>query len=237
MQTAAQAVEKLENRFRLRSGDGGIVSDQRPDIEPSQQNDHTNNKAETGLTNWRENNPGGAEGSRRVRKDKNRVHTTRHGVLSRYPLETLVSLGENKRRLLKIEKNFLAELRPAGAIANAIFDKMFSCYLRCLLAAKLEARALIPVDSPGPHGGRRVARISAEELPTLIFSDETQHHLYNLSSDLWSQIALVQKYDSHFSREFFRSLGLLLVLKTGGEASLAKCIGKALGAPKDLSEG
>jgi hypothetical protein len=213
------------------------VSDEQRGIDPIEPNDPARIKPETGLPNCHENNQSDAQTQGRARKDKNHVHSSRHGILCRDPLEILVSLGENKRRLRKIEKNFLAELKPSGTIANVIFDRMFSCYLRCLLAAKLEARALNPVDSPGPHGGRRVARISAEELPTLIFSDETQHHLQNLSSDLWSQIALVQKYDSHFSREFFRSLGLLLVLKTSGEAGLAKCIGKALGAPKDFPEG
>jgi len=212
------------------------MSNEQRNIGPIDPN-HMSTNPETNLADCSENNQGDAQTKDRARTDKNRLHSTRHGILGRDPLETLVRLGENKRHLRRTEKNFRAELRPSGTIANLIFDRMFSCYLRCLLAGKLEARALTPVDSSGRHGGRRVAGISAEELPTLIFCDETQQDLQNLSSDLWSQIALVQKYDSHFSREFFRALGLLLVLKTSGEAGLAKCIGKALGAHKDSVEG
>jgi hypothetical protein len=216
---------------------GDTMSDEQRDIDPIEQNARTSVNPETNVPDCRENNLGDARTQGRARADKNHLHSTHHGVLCREPLETLVRLGENKRHLRQIEKNFRAELKPSGTIANAIFDRMFCCYLRCLLAAKLEARALAAVDSPQASGRRRVARISSEELPTLIFSDETQHHLQNLSSGLCGQIALVQKYDSHFSREFFRSLGLLLVLKNSGEVGLAKCIGKALGAHKDSLEG
>jgi hypothetical protein len=210
------------------------MSNEQRDIEPIEPE---STEPEISLSSCHENNRGDAQTQGRVRKDKTCLHRTRHGILCRDPLETLVKLGENKRHLRKIEKDFRAELEPSGTIANVIFDRMFSCYLRCLLAVKLEARALIPVDSPAPHGERRVARISPEELPTLIFCDETQQHLQDLSSNLWSRISLVQKYDSHFSREFFRSLGLLLVMKGSGEAGLANCIGKALGAHKDSVEG
>ena len=181
--------------------------------------------------------PNRRESTTRTRKDKNRVHSTRHGVLSRYPLQILINLGESKRRLLKIEKNFLADLEPRGTIGNALFDRMFCAYLRELLAGKMEAQAMAMVDSSTPRDGMRAVGISAQELPTLIFSADSQRDLVILSPNLWTQIALVQKYDTYYSREFFRCLGLLLVLKNGGEAALAKCVSKVLGTHKDPLEG
>ena len=98
----------------------------------------------------------------RARKDKRGLHTMRHAMLTRYPLQALARLGENVRHLRKIEREFRAELKPVGMVGQMLFDRMFSAYLRCLLAARAEAIALIPIDQenvrvPGPDaapGGR-----------------------------------------------------------------------------------
>jgi hypothetical protein len=57
------------------------------------------------------------------RKDKNHFHATRHGVLSRYPLEALASLGENIRHLRRIERKFPMELKPSGFAAESMFGE------------------------------------------------------------------------------------------------------------------
>jgi hypothetical protein len=217
--------------------DGDVVSDQKPDLDQGSQNDSTNSEDVAPVSNRRENDQSGAKGSTRARKDKDCVHRTRHGILSRYPLQILIDQGESKRRLLQIEKNFISDLAPTGTIGNAIFDRMFSSYLRVMLAGKMESRTMIVVDSPARPDGMQVAGISAQELPTLIFSADPRGDLQNLSPESWSQIALVQKYDSYYSREFFRCLGLLLVLKHGGELALAGNVSKVLGTHKDPVEG
>lgn len=43
---------------------------------------------------------------RSARRDKNRPHVMRHGMLSKYPLEALASLGEDKKKLRRIERMF-----------------------------------------------------------------------------------------------------------------------------------
>jgi hypothetical protein len=188
-------------------------------------------------TKAEENNLGHIEAPGSARKDKGAIHNTHHGVLSRHPLQALVKLDENPKRLRQIESNFHAELQPSGPVGNMLFDKMFSSYLRSILAAKLEARALASIDRQTPKAGRRQAHISAEEQPALVIEDMAEQDLQTVPDDLYSQLALVQKYDGHYSCEMFRSLGLLLALKNTGEAGLAKCIGKSCGANKDLLEG
>jgi len=55
------------------------------------------------------------------REDKDHIHAIRHAVLSRHLLEALVRLGENKRSLRRIERQFLVELKPSGFAAEMLF--------------------------------------------------------------------------------------------------------------------
>ena len=66
------------------------------------------------------------------RKDTGRLHAVRHGALSRYPLEALRHLGENSKSLRRMEQRFRTELKPHGEIAEVVFDRFWSSYLRCL---------------------------------------------------------------------------------------------------------
>jgi hypothetical protein len=167
-----------------------------------------------------------------TRKDKNRLHAAHHGVLSRYPLEALVRLGENKRSLRRIEHKFRAELKPSGIVAETWFDRFFSCYLRCLLVAKAEATAFAPIDQPA-GASQLIASLKEREVPTLVFPDSSGTSEIHLSADLLRQLALVARYDAHFSREMYRALGILLILRSGGEAALERCYGKILGVNKE----
>lgn len=172
-----------------------------------------------------------------VRKDAGRLHCTRHGILSKNSFQALVNLGENPRTLRQIERGFREEVRPRGPVANMLFDRMFCAYLSSVLAKKLEARALSSIDQPVSQGVVPSARISIEEQPTVIFGGVTNGDLQTVPVDLCSQLALVQKYDGHYSREMIRYLGLLIALKNGGELGLAKFIGKWSGPNKTFSEG
>lgn len=147
------------------------------------------------------------------RKDEARLHVTRHAILSRFPLEALAALGENTRQLRKLEKKFRAELKPSGVVGELLFDRMWSSYLRCLLVARAEAVALAPT----------------EHLLTLDLEPQ-------LSTEL-RHLALVHRYDAHFSREMYRGLGMLLLLRDSGEAGLQRWVNKTIGASKEHSEG
>lgn len=168
----------------------------------------------------------------RTRRDKNRLHATRHGVLSQHPLEALVRLGENKRSLRRIERKFRAELKPSGIVSEALFDRFFSCYLRCLLAARAEAETFAPIDQPAGES-RVIASLKEREVPTLVFPNSSRSSEAHLPADLLRQLALVARYDAHFSKEMYRALGMLLILRSSGEAALEQCVGKIIGVSRE----
>jgi hypothetical protein len=177
----------------------------------------------------------GVEKSQKIavtRTDKNRLHTARHGVLSRYPLEALAHLGENVRSLKRIERKFRAELKPSGILADVLFDRFFSSYLRCVLAARAEATAFAPIDQPAGES-RLITSLKERELPTLVVQDFNGTSDARLSADLLGQLALAARYDAHVSKEMYRALGMLLILRSGGEAALEQCVGKILGVSRE----
>jgi hypothetical protein len=169
----------------------------------------------------------------RPRKDKKRLHATRHAVLSRYPLEALARRGVNIRQLRRIERMLRAELKPTGIIAEILFDRAWSSYLRCLLIALAETHLFAPVDSR--LNSTRTPQLQELELPTLVWL-ENNGSLVNLSVDLLKHLSIVQRYDNHFSREFFRAIDMLIAMRSGGEAGLTRQIEKTLGQIKDIYE-
>jgi hypothetical protein len=166
-----------------------------------------------------------------ARKDKQRVHATRHAILSQFPMQALALLGENTRRLRRIEHALRVGLKPSGILADILFDRMFSSYLRCLLAARAEESTLAPAKRHGDALAQTPNLVDAE-LPTLIF-ETSENADGNFPRDLFRQLLLVQRYDGHFSREMFRCLGLLLILRNGGETGLEQCVEKMLGVKRD----
>ena len=168
----------------------------------------------------------------RNRKDKNRLHAAHHAVLSRYPLEALARLGENTKSLRRIERKFRAYLKPTGIVGDALFDRFFSSYLRCVLAARAEAATFAPIDQPAGQAGL-IASLKERELPTLVFQESDVAGETYLSADLLRQLALAARYDAHFSREMYRALAMLLMLRSGGEAGLDQCVGKILGVNRE----
>jgi hypothetical protein len=179
---------------------------------------------------------GGVGESQRIavtRKDKNRLHATRHGVLSRYPLEALAHLGENIRSLRRIERKFRGELQPSGITGEMLFDRFFSSYLRCLLVARAEAAIFAPIDQPAGEP-RHFVSLKERDVPTLVLQDSSGASEARLPADLLRQLALAARYDAHFSKEMYRALALLLILRNGGEAALDQCVGKILGVNREF---
>jgi hypothetical protein len=170
------------------------------------------------------------------RTDKGRLHAVRHGALARHPLEALTHLGEDLKALRRLERRFRAELRPHGIIADLLFDRFWSSYLRCLLAARAEASAFLPADRGASKAARVPALIQAD-LPTLVVDDEGEAELLTLHPDVLRQLLLVQRYDRHFGREMYRALALLLVLREEGEPGLEQCITKMFGVGKESLQG
>jgi hypothetical protein len=160
------------------------------------------------------------------RKDRGRRHVTRHLIQSRYPLEALERAGENVRSLRHLERQLRAELKPAGAVGDVLFDRFFSSYLRCLLAAKSEMQ-LRAADLES--GAMRSAPVPPENDAPVIIWERAEINAHTLSGELLGKLALLQRYDLHFSREMYRNLVLLLSLRDGDKASLPHGLGRMFG--------
>jgi hypothetical protein len=168
--------------------------------------------------------------SRAQRKDVGRLHAVRHAVLSRYPLEALRHLGEDLKALRRLEKRFRADLKPQGAIAELVFDRFWSSYLRCLLAARTEANVFLRQGQDRSNGKAR-PRLLDGDLPILVVDQDTEagSSLQPLGGDTLHELALVQRYDRHFGKEMYNALALLLVLRKRGEAGLEDALANIFG--------
>jgi hypothetical protein len=166
----------------------------------------------------------------RRRRDAGRLHAVRHAVLSRYPLEALRHLGEDLKSLRRMERRFRTELKPQGAIADLVFDRFFSSYLRCVLAARTEANVFAR-QGQGANKRDTEPRLVDGGLPTLVVEQSAEGgYLHEaLEAVTLRELSLVQRYDRHFGREMFSALALLLVLRRKGEAGLEDALISAFG--------
>ena len=168
----------------------------------------------------------GTHTGRGARKDKNRLHATHHGILSRHPLQALASSGENIRGLRRTKQLLRAELRPGGVLGEILFDRAWSSYLRCILISRTEANIFTPENQTSNTGNPGPILLEAN-VPTLVYSDSDL--LNSFSAELLKQLAIVQRYDSHFSREFYRAVGMLLAMRDAGDPGLTEQLAKVAG--------
>lgn len=166
-----------------------------------------------------------------TRKDKNHFHAMRHAILTQFPLQALVRLGESARGLRRMERELRAELKPTGIVGDMLFDRMFSSYLRCILAARREGLAVLASENAEDPPGQ-VPKLVEGELPVMIWGSPERANV-TVPAGVFRQLLLVQRYDAHFSKEMFRCFGLLLLLRNGGEAGLEQAIAKMLGFPRE----
>ncbi len=168
------------------------------------------------------------------RTDQGRLHTVRDSVLSRGLLETLCRRGENRRSLRRMEAELRAELKPTGPLGNLLFSRFFSCVLRLILVSRLEDIGSIPTRLPSKDG---VAILSLHEgsVPILVTHSEDNGESSGpnkpepFNQDLLHRLALVARYDRSASREMYRTLGFLLVLRDAGGKGLTAAIRAAAG--------
>ena len=90
------------------------------------------------------------------------------------------------------------------------------------------------MSAPESEVRNRLPYLREGELPTLVFGDHKQRDV--TSADALSQVAIVVRYDAHFSREFFRAVGMLLALKAAGDSGLTGQVEKTFGQNKDIYE-
>ena len=68
-------------------------------------------------------------------------------------------------------------------------------------------------------------------------SEIAQEFGTDISEGLFRELALAQRYDSHYAREATRMFGLLLVMRKGGKAALEKLMFDGLDFTKISREG
>ena len=142
------------------------------------------------------------------RKDKTGLHATRHGVLSRHPLESLVKSGENLRALRRLEKSLRDHFRPRGALEQILFDRAWSSLLHCLLVARAEKRIFAEENQPVGFD-ERVRRTRTLMLAT------GNNRLIERPEDVLASLSIVQRYDAHYWHQFNRALEMLLESRNG----------------------
>jgi hypothetical protein len=180
-------------------------------------------------------------GHAKTRRDEGATHFNRYGLLSRDIVRALVRSGESLRSIRRYEKKFRAVFKPRGTLGELIFDRAWSSYLRLQLLAKLEARVLT-----SDHPNRRphiLSELREGNLPTLVTESDlnefeiAQTFDTDISEGLFRELALAQRYDSHYAREATRMFGLLLVMRRGGKAALEKFMVDGLDFTKLPREG
>ena len=174
------------------------------------------------------------------RTDSGKLHRSRHGILSREALDALVQLGEDRKTFRRLERQFRAELRPNGPFGNLFFDRFWSSYLKLILVGRLETK-LFAGKSVNKSKSASWALVPGH-LPTLVSQDPDGQPVEGISlneelpPDLLRGLLLAQRYDRHHSREMYRSLALLLLLRRGGETALESWAIEMFGAEQSRRE-
>jgi hypothetical protein len=170
------------------------------------------------------------------RTDSGKLHRVRHGILSREALDALVQVGEDRKTFRRLERQYRAALRPIGPFGNLFFDRFWSSYLKLNLVGRLETQ-LFAGKSAGKSDSASLALVPGR-LPTLVSQHPDGQPIEaiqlnaELPPDLLRGLVLAQRYDRHHSREMYRSLALLLLLRRGGEAALEDWASEMLGSGK-----
>jgi hypothetical protein len=159
-----------------------------------------------------------------ARKDHNRLHIRHHNILSRHPLEALAAAGENIRELRRHERALLAELQPEGIVAQCLFDHCLSSSLKCLLSNRAE-KSLFEAQNRPPEERLREANKIA------LAGGQPKN-----DNDFFKNLSIIQRYESHHSRQFFKTLAILLAPRGTGQAGLARVLRKAFAQGKDSTK-
>lgn len=181
-----------------------------------------------------DNRPVRAQAVRARRADSGNLHAVRHGVLSREIMAALVRLGGNAKTYRRLERQFRAALQPSGPWGELFFDRFWSSYLRLMLIGQLESTLL--TREPRRDGGEeKGATLVPGEQPMLVLpssnggGEKSQLPFGELPPELLRQLVLAQRYDTHYGREMYRALAILLLLRRGGEQALEGWAAETLG--------
>ena len=176
------------------------------------------------------------------RKDRGRLHAVRDSVLTRGLMEILTRYGENLRKLRRMEAELRTALKPEGPLGSLLFGRFWQCVLRLILLGHLEARGLTPSRNIGKNP-TATASLREGVMPILVTGEESDNasdisdNAEVLQPDLFHRLALIARYDRTVSREMFRCLSLLIVMRDGGEDGLGSAIRAVAGIKARDGEG
>jgi hypothetical protein len=97
-----------------------------------------------------------------------------------------------------------------------VFDRTWNAHLRSLLVAHAEMELFSPIEQRANHPFLRSGSV-----PALVYAEPGATR-QNLSTDLAGQLATFARYDNHYGRVFNRGLAILLAMRTGDQAGLAR---------------
>ncbi len=175
------------------------------------------------------------------RTDRGRLHARQDSPLSRGLLETLCKCGENRRSLRRMEAELRAELKPAGPLGKLLFDRFWSCVLRLIFGSHLEGKGLFT--SAVPSKSSAVPYLQDGPVPILVTQTQDNNVTDDpkesevMDQDLFQRLALIARYDRSASREMYRTLGFLLVMRDGGGKGLTAAVRAAAGIKECAVEG
>lgn len=185
-----------------------------------------------------EASPEELHGASAKRKDRGRLHGRRNALLSRGLLEVLRRRGQDIRQLRALENVMRKRLQSDDPLSELLFDRFWASNQQCILARQLELEIFnVQETEPGSNAGLPQLQKGFE--PVLI-TDEIERPAYgtHLNADLLHRLALISRYERAASREVYRTLSLLLVLRGDGEDSglrdwAAAMVGVKLNRQKD----
>jgi hypothetical protein len=136
-----------------------------------------------------------------------------------------------------MERDLRAALKPKGALGQLLFDRFWASLLRLILIARMEGDEV-------PHKGDvsqdSVSRPFLQEgrLPILVEPSQnenlTDNHLKQvLDPDVFRRLTLTTRYDRAASRELYRTLGLLVMMRRDGESGLESWVRTIAGIRND----
>jgi hypothetical protein len=175
------------------------------------------------------------------RKDRGRRHAVHGSVLSRSLIRTLERVGENVRALRKIENELRATLKPRGALGRLFFDRFWASVLRLILVARLEEGGLASGGSTAKNSAS-VPSLREGDLPILVLPGSADGCMDDLEktivfdSDVFRRLALIARYDRSAAREMYRTMSLLLIMRSEGEAGLENWVRATVGVKNEIGK-
>lgn len=120
-----------------------------------------------------------------------------------------------------MKRTLYDELQPEGALGDFLFDRFWFCLLKLLLTARAENN-VVPA--------KRSLKERVEEAGMLAMVGA------RAESDRDNSLVEIQnllRYDSHYSREALRLIGIFLAFKTEGDSGAARMLYKRFVPAKD----